>query len=279
MRLRPRQAAFTLVELVVAIAVGGIVTAFAAMFLLAPLGAFDAQSRRQDMVGDLSAAWPRLQRDLQDALPNSVRTRSNGNYVVLELLPVIGVTRYTAAANINSLIIDAAGSPAGVIKGQPADQPVPLDAYLSVNPDANVYTLSGSITNTRRALTWTTNVANGAGTLTVTGAAPNFSAGDSPRRRLYLVDAPVTYLCDLRPGQGTIRRYSGYTIAANHASRDAPNEFATATRNELIARGITACTFGVHGAAAPHTVSARFTTTRNGESVTLLHQSRAEYLP
>ena len=93
MSRRRTQSGFTLVEIVVAIAITGIVVVFAAMFLAAPLGAYEHQSRRNAMVGDVGAAWPRLQQDLRDALPNSVRVRVNGNYVVMELMPVAGVTR------------------------------------------------------------------------------------------------------------------------------------------------------------------------------------------
>ncbi len=276
-----RQSGFTLIELVVAIVVGSIVAAFVGMILTAPVDAYEAQSRRQAMVGDLNAAWPRMQRDLSEALPNSVRARPNGNYVALEFMPVVGVTRYTATANINSTSIAVAGTRAGVISGQAANPSNPIAAYLAVNPNANVYTRTGSITNAPRTLNWTTDAVDGTGTISMPGAPPNFTAGNSPRRRLYLVDGrgPVTYLCDLT--QGTLRRYSGYTIAASQASRDSPNEFGTATGNELIARGLTDCDFGVHGGGptAAQTVTARFTTTRSVDNVTLLHTSRAEYLP
>jgi MSHA biogenesis protein MshO len=261
-----RQSGFTLFELVVAISIGSIIVLFAAMFMSAPIDAYDAQSRRQTLVGDVNAAWPRMQRDLAEALPNSVRRRPNGNYVALEFMPVLGVSRYTGTA--------------GIIKGQPADRiGAPLSAYLSVNPTGNLYALNVSITNAPRSLTWTTtDVVNGKGTLTVAPTAPNFTAGHSSRRRIYLVDSPVTYLCDLT--QGTLRRYSRYTVASNHALRDAPNEFGSALGNELIARGLTACSFDVFGGgAAPQTVSVRLTAARANETVALLHQSRPEYLP
>ena len=156
----------------------------------------------------------------------------------------------------------------------------PLSAYLSVNPTGNLYALSGSITNAPRSLNWnTTDVVNGKGSLTVGPIAPNFTAGHSSRRRIYLVGAPVTYLCDLT--QGTLRRYGRYTVAANPASRDAPNEFGTAQDNELIARGLTACAFDVYGGGptVPQTVSVRLTAARANETVAVLHQSRPEYLP
>jgi MSHA biogenesis protein MshO len=276
--MNTRQSGFTLVEIVVSIAIMSIVVVFVGMFLAAPLGAYENQARRNAMVGDVSAAWPRIEQDLRAALPNSVRVRINGNYVVLEMMQVAGVTRYTTGANINSTNIAIAGSPANAVKAEGA-LTNPDSVYLAMNPNANVYSLSGSITNTRRTVSWTTT-ANGSGAMTV-NTAPSITATNSPRRRLYLVRGPVTYLCDLRTGQGTMRRYAGYTVAANQTLRDAPNEFGTASSNDLIARGITGCAFTQTNtyATQPQTVAVRVTATRNNETVTLLHESRAEYLP
>ena len=85
---------FTLIELVIAITISAIVVIFATMFIGAPLGAYETHSRRAELVADTSGAWPRMETDLRAALPNSLRTRRNGNFVVLEMLPVAGVARY-----------------------------------------------------------------------------------------------------------------------------------------------------------------------------------------
>jgi hypothetical protein len=109
--------------------------------------------------------------------------------------------------------------------------------------------------------------------------APVFT--DSPRRLVYFVSGPITYLCD--EGQGTLRRYQNYTIAANQTARDTPGELAGAGgASALIAQGLTRCDFGLPAAPSTsqsQTVSVRLTTARNGDSVTLLHSSRAEYVP
>jgi MSHA biogenesis protein MshO len=273
-----RQRGFTLMELVVAIAISSIVVVFVGMFLTAPLGAFEAQSRRNAMVGNITAAWPRLHDDLREALPNSVRTRVNGNYVVIEMLKVVGMTRYTTAPAAGSF--DAAGTVAGVFKGQQASQLTPIRLYLSVNPGANVYTAGNRLVLTD--LTWNTRTAApNIGSASVTmNPLPAF-AFDSPRNRAYLVSGPVTYLCDLTAAQRTLRRYEGYALAANQASRDAPNEFTTGT-NTLIARGITGCNFQAspqNQTVRAQTVAVRLTSVRNNENMTLLHEARPEYVP
>jgi prepilin-type N-terminal cleavage/methylation domain-containing protein len=274
------QRAFTLVELVVAIAISSVVVVFASMFISAPLGAFEAQSRRAVLVGDVSAAWPRMLPDLREALPNSLRTRRNGSFVVIEMLTVQGVARYMTALG-SPFDASGTGGPQGsLFSNTPAALTNDSRFHLSVNnrgiAGRDAYALSGSMTPTRPGLTFVTGI-NGEGSVTVT-PAPALTAGDSPRRRVYLVKEAVTYLCD--ETQGTLRRYSGYAIAANQTARDAPNEFGGAL-NMLIARGLTRCDFSVSPVDSdqPQTFAARLTATLNGESVTLLHSSRAEYAP
>jgi hypothetical protein len=84
----------------------------------------------------------------------------------------------------------------------------------------------------------------------------------------------VTYLCD--QAAGTIRRYSGYSIAANQASRDTAGELnAAGATSVLVARNITACSFSVPpiNAFRGQVVTARITATRDGESAVMLHQA------
>ncbi|HEX6639322.1 MAG TPA: prepilin-type N-terminal cleavage/methylation domain-containing protein [Steroidobacteraceae bacterium] len=275
-----KQRGFTLVEIVVAIAIASVVVVFASIFIAAPISAYDAQSKRSALVTDLEAAWPRMREDLREALPNSLRVRRNGRYVVIEMLHVAAVSRYTGAMGNP---FDAAGTVAGVFSNLGLNVNT-TQYYLSVNnrgpgiPNADAYQLTGSITSTRPTVSYVTNPATGEASVSVM-PAPVLAAGDSPHRRVYLVSGPVTYLCD--ESQGTLQRYSGYAIAGNHAARDAPNEFGGAT-TALVARGLTTCNFNVSPVSGTRaqTASVRLTATRSGgESVTLLHGVRGEYAP
>ncbi len=76
----------TLIELVVTIAVGSIVVAFMAMFIVTPMQAYSAQTRRAELVDDADSALRFMGRDLRAALPNSVRVTSSGSVTALELL-------------------------------------------------------------------------------------------------------------------------------------------------------------------------------------------------
>jgi len=261
---------FTLIELVVAIAISAIVIVFAALFISAPIDAYDTHSRRAALVSDASGAWPRMEADLRLALPNSLRARRNGVFVVLEMLPVIDVARYMTPPSAPSF------TTAGVYRGAAAP------AYLSVNnlgaPGPDAYTLTGSMVAASNFV-----AAPGAAPdeqLISVNPAPAFIA-DSLQHWLYFVGKPVTYLCD--EGQGTLRRYTNYTLATNQAALDSPAELnAAGASNELITQGLTTCNFAV---SAPGSVTVsqsaavRLTTVRNGDTVTLLHSSVGQYLP
>jgi len=207
-----------------------------------------------------------METELRAALPNSLRTRRNGNLVVLEMLPVLGVARYKTSPSAVSFTI------AGVYAGA-------TPSYLSVNNlDGNAYALVGSMAAA-------TNFSAAAGAVPGeqqinVNPAPVF-ATDSPRRSIYFVARPVTWLCD--EGQGTLRRYSNYTLAALQTARDTAGELTGAGANvELVTQGLTSCNFAVSlvpNATQSQTVAARLTTTRSGDVITLLHSWRSEYLP
>jgi MSHA biogenesis protein MshO len=265
-----RQQGFTLMEMVVAIAIGAVVVVFAALFITAPVEAYEAHSRRVALVADASSAWPRMQQDIRRALPNSVRARRNGNFVALEMLETMGFARYTSSP---AQSFNVAGTARGIFGNYSPDTDF-MGVHLSVNnPDEQAYTQTVSMTPAIGIDSVPT--VPGEATLTLT-AVPAINT-NSPRNRVYLVRGPVSYLCS--ETQGTLWRYSGYTIAANQASRDTPGEFAGAAA-ELIATGLASCDFTAPVAAnRPQVVSVRLTTTRASESVSMLHTAVVENLP
>lgn len=255
---------FTLIELVVAIAISSIVVVFAAMFISAPLGAYETHSRRVVLVADASGAWPRMESDFRRALPNSLRARRNGTFVVIEMLPVRATARYVPPFP-GPLVVTG-------ISATTAQPP-----YLSINPGTDVYSLTGS---TVPVTTWNVGTAAVAGEFPVIVVPMPAPAAGSPKSRLFLVDGPIAYLCD--EGQGTLRRYANYTATTLQTARDTPGELAgPGVSNDLITQGLTSCDFQVPAVAANQlqTASVRLTTTRNGDSVTLLHIARGQYTP
>jgi MSHA biogenesis protein MshO len=273
--MRARTAGFTLMELVVAIAVAGVVLAFTTSFIMAPLNAYDSQSRRAAVIDEAAASWPMIEADLRRALPNSLRARRNGSYVVLEMLRVEDFARYKSDPDLGSFTI------AGVLRGVTVRFDS-TDHYLSVNnlgtPGADAYALTGSMTP---ASTQIVIDNSGTGEQTITATPATAFNADSPRRMVYLVSGPVTYLCD--ESRGTLTRYANYPVAANQTSWDTPGDFSGAgIAGMLVATGLTACRFvaSPSSATVPQTASLTLTATRaSGESVTLFHAAGSGWLP
>jgi MSHA biogenesis protein MshO len=267
---------FTLIELVVALTLAAIVAGFAATMIGAPLRQYDQQTQRVQLVAAATDAWPLLREDLRTALPNSARARRNGTLVALEILNAVDWVRYKNPPS-------ASFATAGQFRGLPL--PYSGTAYhLSVNnlgtgvPGADAWALSGSMTPAGTTVTVAASATPGEQTVGST-PAPVFTA-DSPRRRIYLVSGPVTWLCD--ESAGTLRRYSGYSIATNHAARDTAAELLAAGASaRLVAENLTACDFivGPGGANAGQIVTARITAARNGENLQLVQQAALENLP
>lgn len=274
MNIRVRTRGFTLIEMVVAIAISGVVIAFAAMFISAPVDAYEAQARRARLVEDASSVWPRMQADLRNALPNSVRWRPNGRYVVLEMLETRGYARYLTAPAAS---FDVAGTSRGIFDTVQVGDPDIPNVYLSVNnAGQEAYTRTTSMSPALRITFGNTAPAVGGHSRLTLDRVPAINV-NSPRNRVYLVSGYVAYLCDhmLR----TITRYRGPGVVANVASHDTPADFGAA-ESEVVARGVARCDFAEQRAAnLPQLVTARFTASRNNEILTLLHQASLENLP
>ena len=267
---RRRTQGFTLLEMVIAISISAIVVIFAVMFIAAPVDAYEAHGRRANLVADAATPWPRMQLDIRRALPNSVRQRRNGNFVVLEMLETVGYARFDAPPGAN---FPVTGTAQGIFGHyQPG---ATVAGHLSVgNIGAEAYTQTGSMTPRFNNIVLAPNGAGGA--LVQPGGAVVLNQA-SPRSRVYLVRGFVAYLCD--EGQGTMRRYEGTTIVANPVAHDAPAEFGGAL-TELVARGLSSCSFDAPLVAGqPQIVTARITTSRHNESVTLMHRAVVENRP
>ena len=89
---RPGVRGFTLVELVMVIALSGLVMVMISMALAQPMQAFVDQSRRAMLVDQAAGALNRMTRDVRLAIPNSLRVSADGQ--ALELLLIHSAARY-----------------------------------------------------------------------------------------------------------------------------------------------------------------------------------------
>jgi MSHA biogenesis protein MshO len=276
---------FTIIELVIAISLAGIVIAFAAMFIVTPVNSYRAQARRAELVDSADAVLRLIGRDARAALPNSIRILDSGTTVALEMLNSVDAVRYrstgsTADANtqLDFASLDTTFDTLSLFDG--ITRPYsPSGHYLAIYnvgvPGADAYSLSNVITPANTSITIDTSPA-AANEDRVTIAPAFRFAYESPGQRVYLVSGPVKYLCD--EVSGTLRRYSGYAVAAS-ASTSAPG--GAGVVNALVARNVAACQFDYIAGTSTRAglVTLRVTFNKDGESIWLLHQVHVENAP
>jgi MSHA biogenesis protein MshO len=274
---------FTLVELVITIAVSSVVVAFMAMFIVTPMTIYTAQTRRAMLVDAADSALRFIGRDLRAALPNSVRVSASGSVTALELLATADGARYQDSGPLSNpaLALDLTAADGAFATTVPFTQltlpwmssayylsiynvGVPgADAYQTPPPTPNVITPAGTTITISAGATANQD-------LVTLSPAFQFAFG-SPGQRVFLVSGPVSYLCDT--AAATLTRYSGYTIAsAQPASAAALN--AAGASAALVASNVAGCQFVLSAGTAQRNGLATLTLqiAQSGESVQLLHQ-------
>jgi len=270
---------FTLIELVITIAVGSVVVAFMALFIVTPMTAYTAQTRRATLVDAADSALRFMGRDLRAALPNSVRVSASGSVTALELLATADGARYQDSGPLSNpaLALDltaADGAFATTVPFTQLNLPWTSSAYfLSIYnvgvPGADAYQMANVITPAGTTITISAGATANQDLVTLNPAF-QFAFG-SPGQRVFLVSGPVSYLCDT--AAATLTRYSSYTIAsAQPASAAALN--AAGASAALVASNVAGCQFVLSAGTAQRNALATLTLqiAQSGESVQLLHQ-------
>lgn len=291
---------FTLVEMVAVISIIAILASGVAVFLRLPLYAYQDAQRRASITEAADSAFALLKRDLQNALPNSVRVTAVGAVTYLEFLEMRTGGRYRAdspqpavpptastcpdanadgTADENVLqfgVPDTCFTTIGAI--QRLSSIVPNQDFVAVYnlgpgfPGADAYA-SGAATGGNKSLI--TAIAAGAGGENVVSFQAHAFALESPARRFHVVAGPVTYECD--PGAGTIRRFDAYAIAA---AQPTPPAGASA----LVAKGVSGCTMIYDQSAANRregvvSMWLRFTDSAGGGAIDLFQQVQVNNVP
>ena len=226
MRPTSDHAGFTLIEMIIVIAITAIVGSMVAVFLRAPLESYAAQDRRARLADTADTALRRMGRDIRLALPNSVRVTSVGSVVYLEFLGTRSGGRYRAQGGGDILDFTAADSSFDVLGPPIAIQAGDRIAVYNLGiPGADAWA-GDTLATYSGAAGSVTNIAI---------AAKQFPLA-SPGNRFQIVDGPVSYVCD--PAAGTLTRVWGYAPASAQ-----PTSFAAATPRALLATRVSACTF------------------------------------
>jgi MSHA biogenesis protein MshO len=277
-----------LIELVITIALSAIVVSFMAMFISGPVESYTHQSRRAGLVDLAENSLRRIARDIRRALPNSVRLSLSGSAVALELLSTVDGARYrerpppgNPAQRLQFSAPDDAFNSIGVFRN--ITRPFSsnnhfLSIYNVGVPGADAYELTNVITPPGTQIDIAADAVPGEDNVRV---SPAFKfAFASPGQRIFLVDGPVTYLCDT--GAGTLTRYSGYAITSDQTDRDSNAELLAAGANStLIANRVSNCsmTYAPGTSQRAGLVSIALAVTDTGETVSLLHQVHVDNVP
>jgi len=220
MRPTIKRAGFSLIEMIIVIAITGIVGSMVALFLRAPLESYVAQDRRARLTDTADTALRRMARDIRLALPNSVRVTAAGS--VVEFLSTRSGGRYRAQGGGDILDFTAADDSFDVL-GPGID--------MRAGDSIAVYNLGIPGADAWAGETLA-NYTGAAGTTTSIAIASKQFPLASPGNRFQVVDGPVSYVCD--PAAGTLTRFWGYDPAVG---------VTAATPRALLATRVSACSF------------------------------------
>ncbi len=203
-----RQAGFNLVEMIVVIAITGILSAAVAVFIKGPISGFIDTTRRAELTDIADTALRRMGRDLHLALPNSVRVRTDaGGSQYMEFLQAPAGARYREDGSPTALDFTITGPQLQTFDyfGPPLNAApynvVPgwwVVVYNLGIPQADAYNNDNISPIT--AITASQIQIN----------SPHAFPFESSGQRFQIVDTPVTYKCDAVTGR--LMRYWGYGI-------------------------------------------------------------------
>lgn len=266
---------FTLVELIVVLVISGILASISTDFITMPTKAYIDLSRRAILVDTAELALRRMQRDIRQALPNSIRITGGGS--TIEMLHSIdgGRYRYKKAA-------DGSGD---VLEENTADSSFDVIGTLNnfsavdtANDQLVIYNIGAGLGNAYRSGSNNRTTLNNASSATRMHFSSKKFPWYSPQQRFFIIDTPVTYRCDTSPAaprDRTLRRYDQYAIT--QAQQNPPPGTGKIQANYL-----SACSFsyqqGTASRAGLVTVELMLTDD-SGESVRLLHQIHVDNLP
>lgn len=270
-----QNAGFTLIELVMVIVILGILAFILANILRGPMQAYVAVEKRARLVDIAETALQRMTREVRLALPNSIRVTGT----TLEFLRTLDGGRYRGQGanrlrfNKQSDTFEFLGplNQCGSILAGGAAQSdclvAPRSAYCMVvyntgQPGADAYAGDN--------IAAITGVNCGGGTMDFNLSPVAKFPNKSPRQRFFIVDTPVSYICNA--GTGQIRRYAGYTIGG-----------AVSGTGNLLVDQVSACSFSYIPGNDTRSGLARFsitiTDTTLGQSVTLLQEAHVDNQP
>jgi MSHA biogenesis protein MshO len=275
---RLRDFGFTLVEMIMVIAITGVLAAMVAVFMKSPIEGFINSSRRATLLDVTSVALWKIAREVHRALPNSVRVSANG--LALEFIPTLAAGRYEQASSTNCFTsakcssLKSLGTVSSAANQFAGKSLVIFNYYNNSGGNCALGSLTSvyCLMNSVRLLS--SSISGGQETFTFVSSIQFVPAGGSPFSRFQIVDSPVSYVCDT--SNGVLRRYWGYAVQASQS-------LAPGGSSAVLASGIPSggCLFqyqtGIYQRLG--VVVMRLTVASSGESVSLYQEAHVDNAP
>lgn len=210
-----KQCGFTLIELIIVITLLGIISLVTVGFISSSVQGFADLTRRDQLSAAARIAVERMAREVRNALPNSIRVTAGGD--CLEFIPTSGASRYLSVPTSTATPANNFQAVAFALAPNTQNSRIavyPIDSNRAEEPRAatdnpiydidNHAIISPLLTSSGAALAPVPTPASGAVTVTL-NSSHTFPA-DSPSRRFFVVQEPVSFCVvgsDLYRFQGT----------------------------------------------------------------------------
>jgi len=261
-----RTRGFTLIEMIVVVAITGIIAAAVAVFIRHPVEGYGDAVRRAELTDAADVALRRVARDVRLALPNSLRVMSSGgiNYVEFIITQSGGRYRDETDGSTGGNLLDFVGDTSFDILGP---------AELAAGDFVVIYNLGVS-----GADAYAGN--NRAQVLSLTGGTVTLNASHvfpfrSPGARFQVVPGgvrAVTYACP-QAAAGNLTRHWNYGFNAAQA-------VPAAGSSALLAGNVTCSVdYSANATGRNGLLFISLTLTSGGENVTLFNQIHVDNSP
>ncbi len=304
---------FSLIELVITMTISAILSVVVAIFITRPILAYGSMQRRAELVDAADLTLRRMSRDIQRAVPNSLRVKvdpGNSNRVAVEFVNIVEGMRYrgagagpyldfttsnslfnvigqfqfalanpTCLANACRLVIYNTGANTG--GAIPADNPAPgANVYSTVAAPAcsNCLPPPGSVTITPPSTIVTLSNPSSEGQVSLSSSV--LFALASYRQRVDIVDTPITYICDTSVGVQRITRYWNYSITPVQPT-DPSVAPLNAAQNAQLTQDVGSCSFNYSPGTEQRNgiITMNIVLTKGGENITLMRQIGVDNSP
>ncbi len=283
------QRGFTLMELIIVIVLLGILASGAGLLITKPIEAYNDQLRRQQLVDQGEMALRQIARDIRRALPNSLRVDATGS--AIEMVNTIGGARYRD--EVGGVFIDPVDDILGFTSVDTAFNllgrlnltalqllnqrlviynTVPADAISNIYSDAVIGDL-GVMTPAGTTL-GLSDASSGVEEHRITLSAAFQFSQQSPGQRIFVVDGPISYVCDT--GTATLTRYDSYPYQSTQTLAPAGAE------SGLVVSQLKSCSFTYDAGSTQRggiVTMEIVLDDATSESISLLHQVHVVNVP